>query len=350
MIETMTSKERLAALKKRMPLDRIPVLAYAGAYTARLAGLDIKTFYTDIDKSVKVQRLAKALHGYDDDIGYGWADWGGWEFGGEIRFPETEQECAPRTIRNPVTKPSDVDKLKIRDIRTAGMVPNLMALNRIVTAEGSPAKIKAGSVTSIVAGIIGKERLMRWFLKEPDAVRVVYEKATQFLLELADMVLDEFGGKASASISAPMDSNNLISGDIFRSFAFPWLKKINLHLMERGVNSFKVHICGNHRKNIHYWAELPWPPRTIFSIGEMDINEVAQVFGKKHIIAGNVNTSILAVGTYDDVLEDSRRAIEQGKDLPGGFILMPACEMPVNTPPLNVHAMVQAARDFGAYN
>ncbi len=349
MIETMTSKERLTALRDGAPIDRIPVMAYAGGYVARLAGLDLKAFFMDIDQSVKVQRIAKALHGYDDDISYGWADWGGWEFGGEIRFPESYEECAPTTIRNPVAKPSDVNQLKIRDIRNAGMVPNLMAFNRIVTAEGSHAKIRAGSVTSVVAGIIGKERLLRWYIKEPGAVRVAYEKATRFILELADLILDEFGGSASASISAPMDSNDLISGDIFRSFAFPWLKKINMHLMERGVNAFKVHICGNHRQNLKHWSELPWPPRTIFSIGEMDINEVAGVFGKAHIIAGNVNTSILATGTYDDVLEESRRAIMQGKDLPGGFILMPACEMPVNTPPLNVHAMVEAARDFGAY-
>jgi len=349
MIETMTSKERLMALKKGDPIDRIPVMAYAGAYTARLAGLDLKTFFTNIEKSVRVQRLAKELHRYDDDISYGWADWGGWEFGGDIRFPESYQECAPTTIGNPVTKPSDVDKLEIQDIRTAGMIPNLMAFNRIVTAEGSPAKIRAGSVTSVVAGIIGIERLMRWYLKEPEAVRVVYEKATWFILELADLILNEFGGKASASISAPMDSNDLISGNIFRSFAFPWQKQINLSLIDRGVSSFKVHICGNHRHNLKYWAKLPWPPRTIFSIGEMDINEVANVFGEEHIVAGNVNTTILAAGTYDEVLLDSKRAIAQGKDLTGGFILMPACEMPVNTPPLNVHAMVQAARSFGTY-
>lgn len=349
MIETMTSRERLAALKRGDPIDRIPIMAYAGAYTARLAGLDLRTFYTDIEKSIQVQRLARELHGYDDDISYGWADWGGWEFGGEIHFPESYKECAPTTIRNPVTKPSDVDRLEVRDIRHAGMVPNLLSFNRIATAEGSAAKIRAGSVTSVVAGIIGKERLMRWYIKEPEAVRVVYEKATRFILELSDLILDEFGGMASASISAPMDSNNLISGDIFRSFAFPWLRKINLHLMARGVTSFKVHLCGRHRQNLKYWAELPWPPRTVFSIGEMDINEVADIFGEEHVIAGNVNTTILAAGTYDDVLKDTRRAIIQGKNLSGGFILMPACEMPVNTPPLNVHAMVQATRNFGSY-
>ena len=350
MIEAMTSAERLAALKRGDPIDRIPVMAYASGYAARLTGLPLKTFFTDIDQSVKAQRRAKALHGYDDDIGYGWAEWGGWEFGGQIRFPETDEECAPIMVKNPVARPADVDRLEFGDIRSCGMVPNLMALNRIVTAGGAPAKIRAGSVTSVVAGIIGIERLMRWYLDEPAAVRVVYEKATRFILELADLILDEFGGRASASISAPMDANSLVSAEIFRSFTFPWLKKINLHLMARGITSFKVHICGNHRQNLKHWAELPWPPRTIFSIGELDINEVADVFGAEHIIAGNVNTSVLALGAPEDVYRDSQRAVEQGRNLPGGFILMPACELPVNTPPENVDAMLQAARDFGTYS
>jgi hypothetical protein len=32
--------------------------------------------------SIRAQLLAKALHGYEDSLSFGWADWGGWEFGG----------------------------------------------------------------------------------------------------------------------------------------------------------------------------------------------------------------------------------------------------------------------------
>ena len=64
---------------------------------------------------------------------------------------------------------------------------------------------------------------------------------------------------------------------------------------------------------------------------------------------GNVSTSLLATGTYEEVYEEARRCIERGKDLPGGFALMPACEAPVTTPPLNIHALVKAANDCGRY-
>jgi len=42
--------------------------------------------------------------------------------------------------------------------------------------------------------------------------------------------------------------------------------------------------------------------------------------------------------------------IERGIKNPSGYILMPGCEMPPLAPPINVHAMVYAARKFGALN
>ena len=347
----MTSGERLTAIIKREKPDRIPVVGFVVQYTAKLAGITLEEFYKNIPLCIKVQKLGKSLHGYDDGVSYGWADWGGWEFGGQVHFPQTYEEAAPSTAVSPVEKPSDVDKLEVKDIRKAGMIPYLMEFNRIVTAEGGPAKLRAGSVTSLVASIIGKERLMLWYLMEPEAVRVVYEKATDFLIQAADLMLSEFGGKGSASISAPLDSNDLISPDLFEKFTVPYQTKVNQWLIDHGVTSFRTHVCGNQRRNLKAWASMPWPPRSVFSIGqEMGIAEVAEAFNHEHIVGGNVSTTALGNGTYDEVYEDSKRSIQEGKDLPGGFILMAACELPVLTPALNVHAMVQASRDFGRYD
>ena len=33
----------------------------------------------------------------------------------------------------------------------------------------------------------------------------------------------------------------------------------------------------------------------------------------------------------------------------GGFILMPSCDLPINTKPENLKAMLQAARVYGKY-
>lgn len=348
----MTSSERVLAVVRGEKPDRVPVFCFVGGYAAKLCGMSLKKYYMDVEQCIWAQMRAKELHGYDDVPNYGWAEWGAGVFGGQFEFPDSYVRCAPYSVTHAVEKPSEIDDLSIPDPKRAGMFGLLLEFNRVAVKMGLPARIRAGSVTSLVGSIIGKERLLRWYLKEPEAVHAAYEKATEFIIKAAEAVVDEFGAKAcSASYGAPLDANELISDSIFATFALPRIKRINQHLMDLGVSRFFVHLCGNHTRNIEAWSEAPWPERTIISIGSaMNIAGVAEAFGHRHIIAGNVPTSTLAFGRFDEVYDQTCRCIRQGKELPGGFILMTACETPIVSPPTNVLAMVRAAREVGRYS
>lgn len=346
----MTSAERMTAVFNHQKPDRVPIISFVGAFAAKLAGIPIKEYYTNPELAIDIQIKAQHLYGYDDGPHYGWADWGGWEFGGDISFPERYKESSPKTLHSVIKKPSQVDNLVIPDPETAGMMPLIRRYNRRLVSMGLNAKIQGGSPTLIAAGIIGKERLLRWYLREPEAVKVVYAKAVDFILRVAKRTIAEFGPLSSAGFTAPLDANDLISPEIFETFCFPAISKVNRKLMKMGVSSFFAHLCGNHRLNLKLWASLPWPERMTFSLGpEMDLETTAEAFDHKHIIAGNVSTTLLAHGSYEEVYQNTKTCIEKGKELPGGFILMSGCEMPVLAPPLNVHAMVQAALDHGRY-
>jgi len=329
------------------PRPAIPVMSFANGYAARLAGLSLREYLTDIPLNFRVQGLAQRLHGYQDTPTYGWADWGGWEFGGEIRWPESYLEGAPSTARSPVERPSDLDRLDAPDPETAGAGPLLTAFNQELARAGLPVKIRAGSPTSVAAGMIGQERLLRWFLREPGAVETAFRMAVDFILGSAARTVARFGTRASASLSAPLDANTLISPEIFQRFAVPALERIIEGLAGLGVTALKVHLCGDHRRNLELWAGLAWPEETFFSIGsEVDLETAAEAFGHRHRIGGNVRTDLLAGGRYEEVYREARRCLEIGFRLPGGYSLMPACEMPVTAPPLNVQALVDAANDF----
>ena len=325
----------------------IPVFGFVNGYAAKIYGHSLKEHMTNIPASIRAQLLAKSLHGYEDSPSYGWADWGGWEFGGEIKWPDHYEEMAPRTGRHPVEKPSDVDRLSDPDPKTAGSQALLTQFNRELVKLGLAPKIRAGSVTSVVAGMIGFERLTRWYFKEPEAVKTAYEKATRFLIRSAEETVAEFGPLCSASISAPWDSNELISPKIFEKFVVPQTERILRSLTGLGVTGVKAHLCGNHHGNLSAWTRLPWPEGTSISIGDqMDIVSTAEAFGHRFAILGNVSTTVLALGRYDEVYSAAWKCLERGKDLPGGYALMSACEMPTLAPPLNVQALVNACRDF----
>lgn len=331
-------------MKLRKPIS---VFGCVNGYAAKIYGHTLQEHMTNIPASIRAQLLAKELHGYEDNPAFGWADWGGWEFGGEIRWPERYEDMAPGTLVHPVIKPSDVDRLPDPDPKTAGSVPLLMEYNREMVNLGLAPKIRSGSVTSVVTGMIGFEKLMKWYFREPGAVEAAYEKATRFLIGTAEETAAEFGPDCSGSISAPWDSNDLLSPKIFEKFTAPHTERMLTALGDLGVTSVKAHLCGNHNANLAAWTRLPWPEGTSLSIGhELDIAATEEAFGHRFAILGNVPTSLLAVGRYDEVYSAAWKCLEQGKDLPGGYALMPACEMPTLSPPLNVQALVNACRDF----
>ncbi|MEJ5377957.1 MAG: uroporphyrinogen decarboxylase family protein [bacterium] len=107
----MKPSERLEAVVTKRRPDRVQVATFVRGYAARLCGFSLKTFYTDMEVCVKAQILAQELHGYDQSPSFGWVDWGGWEFGGGVRFPESDEEGAPRTLMHPVERPSDLERL-----------------------------------------------------------------------------------------------------------------------------------------------------------------------------------------------------------------------------------------------
>ena len=349
--DRMTIPERLAAVAEGRKPDRVPVSPFVLSYAAWIAGIPLSKLYVDQELSVKTQLQAADLHGYDAFPRFGWGDWGAWEFGGRIKFPDSYLESAPRTESSPITKPGDVDKLEVPDPAAAGSFPLLMEFNRITAKLGYSPKIMGGSVTNVVSSLLGRENLLRWYFKEPAAVHLAYDKAAELIIRGADMVLREFGGRGSFSYGAPLDSNDLISPRIFETFAWPRLERIHKAMLDRGIKRFSLHLCGDHNKNLEAWTALPMPDRSSISIGDsMDLETVAEAFHHRHILGGNVSTTTLALGGYADVLAEARRCIEKGRNLPGGFMLMPACEMPVMAPPLNVHALLVAAREYGGYD
>jgi uroporphyrinogen decarboxylase len=49
------------------------------------------------------------------------------------------------------------------------------------------------------------------------------------------------------------------------------------------------------------------------------------------------------------VRANARECISKGWDSPRGYILGLGCGLPIDTPPENIHALVQAAREYGTW-
>lgn len=347
----MTSLERMQALLKGEKPDRVPCIPFINGHAAVVCGKPIAKIYDNAEESFKCQMYAQDLYGHDGSPSYAYASMGAWEFGGDIEFPYKQYAGAPNIIRHPIESEEDAMNLEVpRDILKAGSIPIVLEFSRIQVSLGMPATLKIGPPIQFAGNIIGVERMMRWMIKKPELVHHVIGKVTEFILSMAKYWVAEFGAeRIMASEGGPIADNRLISPKQFETFGLPYLKEVHEKITEMGVPVIYTHICGEQNKNLKYWQQVPYGKKGILSFGqEVSLKTASEMF-PNHVIAGNVDPITIQEGTPEQVMDLCRKAIEEGKDHPGGYILMAGCEVPPMASPVNVSMLVKAAREYGRY-
>jgi uroporphyrinogen decarboxylase len=342
----------MKALVAGKKTDRVPFMPFASCFAARVMGMDRGEFYRNPESAFAAgQNLMRVYPWMNTRPSYGWAERGAWEFGGEITWPDNDSYPAPVSLRSVISRPEEVATLPDPDSESAGMIPLVARFNQISRRHGFPASLPGGTPTTLTAGVTGRSNFLRWTIRHPEAVHAMQRKVTDFLIRVAGNTIRIHGAEnCSLFAGVPMESNQLISPATFKTFCKPYIRELFEFYREEGVKSVMVHLCGDHTRNLQEWEDIPLPPRTIFSIGhEMDLAETAARIGDKHIIAGNLNNSILQSGTAGEVYAEVYRCLQAGMRHPGGFILMPACGFPANAPLENVKAIEQALADHSFY-
>ena len=84
----MTDLERIEALLQRQKPDRVPVWPFASdAFAVVNARYTIADAYNNPSKALEAQRLCCEHYGWFFAPFFGYAAYGGWEFGGDIKWP-----------------------------------------------------------------------------------------------------------------------------------------------------------------------------------------------------------------------------------------------------------------------
>jgi len=351
--DEMTGEERMVALMQGKPIDRIPFMLFGGlGFCGRNVGYSFADMYSEPEKSVEAQIWTMEQYGMYVEPTLSYASYGAWEFGGEIRFPTGEWEQAPKIVRHPVETEEDAWNLKLPDVTTAGMLPRIMRVGKILEQKGLPISINCGTPFTRAGNICGVEKLCRWVIKKPQLVHHVMRLATEHLAQVAQHWIETFGAeKLRFREGLPTEANQLISPRQFQEFALPYLIELHERVLAMGGGRFaNIHICGEQNLNLPYWDKVPMGERSLVSFGhEGDIDTAIKYVGDRCIIAGNINTSAIQTGTPQQVYELCRQAIEKGKRAPSGYVLMAGCDVPAMAPPHNIYMMRKAINDFGWY-
>jgi uroporphyrinogen decarboxylase len=195
----------------------------------------------------------------------------------------------------------------------------------------------------------GLEPITYAYYDKHELVMELRELHERRALKEMEMVLDErpdfvlLGGSGTITLQSP---------NIARELSLPTITKLTRMAREAGVPTM-LHSCGKERALVQMCAEsteldcinpLEVPPQ-----GDCDLGDIKRVYGHKLALMGNLHTSrVMLLGSYDDVFEASRKAIEDAGE-GGGFILSTGDQCGRDTPDQNIQAMIDAAHVYGQY-
>jgi uroporphyrinogen decarboxylase len=139
---------------------------------------------------------------------------------------------------------------------------------------------------------------------------------------------------------------------IFRQLALPAVKKV-IELADAAGMMTHVHSCGPERTLVKIMAEetalTVIDPLEVPPMGDCDLAEIKRLWGRRLTLKGNLHTTrTMLMGTPDDVIAASRKAIDDGAE-GGRFILSTGDQCGRDTPFENLRAMIDTARTYGRY-
>ncbi len=350
-LDKLSPQERMGALLSRQKPDRVPFMPFIFGFCARNVGYPIAAVYEDAEKGFWSQVWTQMQYDYDGGTLYGYASYGGWEFGGDIKMPRSQWEQAPVVTRFPAQTPEEVDALEVPDVETAGCYPILIEFTKLQQKFGMPVMPFIPGAFTGAGNVCEVNRLCRWMVKEPEVAHKLLRKVTDFANKVTDYFADTFAGYPMIPfVGDATSANQIISPKQFEEFVLPYMKETHEHILERGMRNIFCHICGEQNLNLPYWAQIPMGDPGIVSFGhEVDLETAGKYF-PNDIIAGNIEPQAIQNKSGDEVYELCRVAIEKGKKCPGGYMLMAGCEVPVMSPPYNIWIMRKAINDFGWYD
>lgn len=341
--ETMTSSERTAAALTGKPYDRIPVNLLISDHAARVIGASVGEYNNSAELMARGQIAAWRRYGMDMvNTGPGLSGIPE-AIGSRVAFPDSTPYVAEFAVR----EEADLDRLRVPDPYRDGRLPLFLDAAQIVIREIGdqvPVSMTTSGPFTTAANIRGTELFLRDLHRNPAFVHRLLRFASESVIAFATAAAE---AGVRIGLADPTASGTLISARQFREFALPYLKEVVAAISAAGAAP-SLHICGNTRK---IWQEMADTGAGVLSLDDaVDMGEAREQVGGRVALLGNIRpTASMYLGTPDDVRANAKECLAKGWDSPKGYILGLGCGLPIDTPPENILALVDAARSYGRW-
>jgi uroporphyrinogen decarboxylase len=341
--DRMTPKERIGSLLQGKPIDRVPCVPVILNGCARVAGYTVKEMTLDGEKFGKANVATYKKYGHDMICLLDATGTTAEAAGTRLNYPDE----MPAFVEEPLIKSKDdLKKLRPLDPTKDGRLNNyLVATEYCVSEVGNEVFVGtlfAGSFTTS-ACLRGTEPFLKDIFKDKEMVHSLMRWST----DVTKVFLDEVVNRGGVPVCCePVATGSILSEKTFSEFVEPYLKELNDHVKSKGLPALD-HICGDSSPILGSWMRTG---PSVISVDRVDIGEISNQVGSQVGLMGNVVPGkTLFLGTPEAVDTEVKDIMSKAGKNPCGFVLASGCEVPIETSPENIFAMMNAARKYGQH-
>jgi len=219
--------------------------------------------------------------------------------------------------------------------------------NKLISDMGYPQYLQGAAMPPfdvISHSLRGMTGTMMDMFRQPDKLEKMCEFILKKTLERPVPTPNEYGNTRMFMTNTRGD-DTFLSMKQFKRFYWPTFKKLVLGLVKKGLTPC-IFFEGNFTSRLEYLLEFP-KGSILARFDTTDIFRAKDVL-KDHIcIEGNVPSSLLQVGTVQEVKDYCKKLIDVcGKG--GGYILSPRSSTD-EVKPENLKAMIEFTKEYGKY-
>jgi len=340
--ENMTSYERVMRVFEGKHPDITPVVPMVREWCSKQAGIEFIDELESIEKHVYSQSYSQSTFGYDVVWGEAFACHSESEAMGSVL--KISKGYLP-SVEKPAVEDykTDLQKLKLFDPHKNKRLSTLLEQTRRLKARFN----KEVPVIGYVQGpfrhasmLRGSENTMRDMYKQKEHLRELCEIALSSLIVYATAIIST--GADILFISDPTSSGDAISKRQWEEWGLPLTTRLVKLIKRSGIKTI-LHICGNTEDRLE---SLALTGVDCLSLDEaVDFEKVRKILGGNYLLMGNISTTLMAMGSPDDVEDATKEVIAKaGKD--GHLLVSGGCLLADNCPSENIKAMVNATREY----
>lgn len=257
-------------------------------------------------------------------------------FGCKITFPENDMPHIAGTL----VDASNIEMLNVPSL-SAGRVPEYLKANRLAVEMITDKAVFAGVIGpfSLAGRLFGMSEIMTSCYLEPEAIELLLEKCTRFLLSYC-LELKKTG---CTGIIIAEPAAGLLSNDDCIQFSSRYIQQI-IEAVQDDQFMIVLHNCGNRG---HCTDAMLYTGAKAYHFGNaVDMVQTLEQCPDNLLVMGNIDpVSVLQMMSPSEVEKHVSILLEKTARFPN-FVLSTGCDVPPNIPAANIRAFYNALEKF----